>query len=114
MKNKILRCTAVLLVIVSLFTVTAFAAEYVHGDVDKDGSISNSDLLLVARYYVGLSTMSDEQIKAADFNEDGEITNTDIINVARIVSGLDEGELVSDFEPILISTGNNDSTKEET
>ncbi|MBQ6540222.1 MAG: leucine-rich repeat protein [Oscillospiraceae bacterium] len=71
-------------------TWVASGEERVRGDVDGDGKVGNSDLILVARYVVAIYT---EATKAdveryGDMNGDGVITNQDIISVARKVVGL--------------------------
>ncbi len=67
---------------------TKQSESYKKGDVNRDGSVSNSDLILVARHVVNLITLTGEQFTLADMNGDGAITNTDIITVARKIVGL--------------------------
>ncbi len=67
---------------------TKQAESYQKGDVNRDGSVSNSDLILVARHVVNLITLTGEQFTLGDMNNDGAITNTDIITVARKIVGL--------------------------
>ena len=55
------------------------------GDVDVDGEVGNSDLILIARYLVNLVDFDDNQFTAADMNEDGAVDNTDLIAVARAI-----------------------------
>jgi hypothetical protein len=72
-----------------LYIITANTApSYQKGDVNRDGSVSNSDLILVARHVVNLVTLTGEQFTLGDMNGDGQITNTDIITVARMIVGL--------------------------
>ena len=52
------------------------------GDVDADGEVGNSDLILIARYLVNLVDFDDNQFTAADMNEDGKVDNSDLITVA--------------------------------
>ena len=61
---------------------------YQKGDVNRDGTVSNSDLILVARHVVNLITLTGEQFTLGDMNNDGAVTNTDIITVARMIVGL--------------------------
>ncbi len=63
---------------------------YVPGDVDGDGEISNTDLIMVARYIVELrdeNTIADIE-QYGDMDGDEIITNTDLISIARIIVGL--------------------------
>jgi hypothetical protein len=69
-------------------TVTVGGSSYQKGDVNRDGSVSNSDLILVARHVVNLITLTGEQFTLGDMNDDNQITNTDIITVARKIVGL--------------------------
>ena len=72
-----------------LYIITANTApSYQKGDVNRDGSVSNSDLILVARHVVNLVTLTGEQFTLGDMNGDDQITNTDIITVARMIVGL--------------------------
>jgi len=60
---------------------------YIKGDVSLDGEISNSDLVMMARYIVGAET--DENIKTyGDMDEDGKVTNSDLVALARIIVGI--------------------------
>ncbi len=62
------------------------------GDVNLDGEITNSDLIMIARYIVGLCDAESEEAEIiagiGDMDEDGEVTNTDLIALARIIVGL--------------------------
>ncbi len=75
-------------VIYSNSVLIAEASAYQKGDVDRNGSVSNSDLILVARHVVNLITLTGEQFTLGDMNDDGVITNTDIITLARKIVGL--------------------------
>ena len=61
---------------------------YRKGDVNKDGEITNIDLLIVAGYVVKLSDSID--LKYADMDDDGEVTNTDVIRIARAIVHLED------------------------
>lgn len=50
---------------------------YIYGDVDFDGEVTNDDALLVLKYARNLVTFDDTQIKVADVNGDGKITQED-------------------------------------
>jgi len=57
------------------------------GDANSDGTVTNADIVLMARYVVGL--VADLNLTAADINADGDVTNSDIIEVARYIVGLE-------------------------
>ena len=62
---------------------------YPVGDVTQDGEIDNRDLIMIARYLVGLVEFNEKQKIAADFYTDGVINNTDLVFIARaIVNGI--------------------------
>ncbi len=67
--------------------------EVLLGDIDGDDEITNTDLIIIARYIVdAIDETSDEYAAVkqyGDMNADGEITNTDLITVARIIVGLE-------------------------
>jgi hypothetical protein len=58
---------------------------YAKGDVTKDGEIDNRDLIMIARYLVGLVEFDEKQLEAADFNEDDIVNNTDLVLIARYI-----------------------------
>ena len=67
------------------------AESRLQGDVDNDGKVANSDLIMVARYVVDIidpATKTDVETYG-DMNGDGVIANADIITIARIIVGLD-------------------------
>jgi hypothetical protein len=55
------------------------------GDINNDGGIDNSDLILLARYVVNLVTFDYGTREAADYNGDGKVNNVDLIGVARYI-----------------------------
>ncbi len=59
-------------------------AAIIVGDVNGDGGITNSDLILIARHIVGIE---ETDVVAGDLNGDGTISNEDLITVARIIVG---------------------------
>jgi hypothetical protein len=56
---------------------------YSLGDVNQDNSVDNRDLIMIARYLVGLVKFNDKQLELADFNEDGLVNNSDLVVIAR-------------------------------
>lgn len=65
---------------------------YTTGDMDGDNIVSNSDIIVLVRYIVGLIDENSEialHIKEyGDINADGTITNSDLLEVARIIVGI--------------------------
>ncbi len=63
--------------------------EYLLGDVNKDGKITVTDLLLVKRHVVAGQKqewiLTQDQFKAGDINSDGNITVTDVLLLKRLV-----------------------------
>ncbi len=62
----------------------AFAAEC--GDVNNTGSVDIVDALLIAQYYVGLT--SDLDLSVADVNADGSVSIVDALRIAQLYVGL--------------------------
>ncbi|MBQ6540397.1 MAG: dockerin type I repeat-containing protein, partial [Oscillospiraceae bacterium] len=58
---------------------------YPIGDVTQDGEVDNRDLIMIARYLVGLVEFNAKQKIAADFYTDGVINNTDLVYIARAI-----------------------------
>ncbi len=61
---------------------------YKKGDVDRNGSVNNADLILIARYVVRLVSFDSEAFKLGDMDNSGTIDNADIIRLARQLVGL--------------------------
>lgn len=63
--------------------------EYQFGDVNKDGRITATDLLLLKRHLVADQKqewiLTEDKFKAGDINKDGKITATDLILMKRLV-----------------------------
>jgi beta-N-acetylglucosaminidase len=64
--------------------------KYRLGDLNGDGKISNTDLILIRYHLVGLRKLNADEIKRADINKDGRITNTDLILIRYHLVGLRE------------------------
>lgn len=64
-------------------------SEYQLGDVNEDGKITATDLLLLKRHLVAGEKqewiLTEDKFKAGDMNEDGKITATDLILMKRLV-----------------------------
>lgn len=70
----------------------------IYGDVDKDGSITASDALMILRQSVGLSDFDSELMKLGDVDGDSSITANDALSVLRKSAGIDEGRVGSPIE----------------
>ena len=60
--------------------------DYILGDVNGDGEITQDDADMVLSYTVGDIALTDKQWKAADANEDGEVTTLDAAIIQRMIS----------------------------
>jgi hypothetical protein len=56
---------------------------YAKGDINQDGEVTNADLIMIARYLVGLVEFNDKQMEAADYDDNGTINNIDLVLIAR-------------------------------
>ncbi len=61
---------------------------FIMGDVNGDGQVTSADALLVIRYALGTTTLTDEQRLHADVNGDGKIDNTDALLIMRLALGI--------------------------
>ncbi len=57
--------------------------DYMAGDTDLDGSVTNADVIALARYLVELVEFNEEQLIIADVDGSGEINNSDLIKLVR-------------------------------
>ncbi len=60
------------------------------GDINNDGEIDITDLVILGRYLVGLEEIDDNLLGLADINHDGEIDITDLVILGRYLVGLEE------------------------
>lgn len=58
------------------------------GDVNGDGEINSLDASLVLKYDAGLTSLTEEQKKAADYNQDGEVNSLDASAMLKHDAGL--------------------------
>lgn len=58
------------------------------GDLDGDGLVSSADAVMLARYLVDLTELTDKQLQAADVDRDGAITSGDSVRLARFLAGV--------------------------
>lgn len=55
----------------------------IDGDVDLDGHLTTVDLVMIARYIIGVEDLTPDQLKIADADGDGVITTADLVVLAR-------------------------------
>ena len=68
-------------------TLVVAAAVQISGDVDRDGSITTGDALIILRSLVGLSIMAGAVVANGDANCDGQVNAAD----AQLILQLDVG-----------------------
>ena len=58
------------------------------GDIDGDGKINTNDLMILKRYLLGLSELTDEEMKTkADFDNDGVVSTIDLVTLKKYLLG---------------------------
>ena len=62
--------------------------EPVPGDVNGSGAIETGDALLVLRYMLGVETLTEEQLAAADFDGSGTVDQADALLILRAALGI--------------------------
>jgi len=65
---------------------TSFTTKQINGDLNGDGSVDISDVILCLRMAIGLDPVN---VNLADMNGDGEVDITDVILILRKAIGLD-------------------------
>lgn len=72
--------------VMELGVASTVQRNYIYGDVDFDGEVTNNDAVLILKYVNNLVTFDNTQIKVADVNGDGKITqeDSDCINKYRV------------------------------
>ena len=71
--------------------ITSLSTPYkvvILGDVDFNGIVRTDDATLVNKYLVGLATLDDRQLLAADANRDGVVNISDVTRIQEIAVGL--------------------------
>ena len=63
----------------------AVAPTLMEGDANLDDHVSGVDALLIARFVVGLGTLSADQQKCADTTDEGNVTGMDALHIAQWV-----------------------------
>lgn len=72
----------------------SFAAEelpYAMGDVNGDGVISVSDVLLAQKEIAKILELTQQQFDAADVNRDGEVSTYDVTQIQKKIAGMISG-----------------------
>ena len=78
-------CMAFMLILIAVPPASASALK---GDVNLDGSLTDTDLRMLKEYIVGTRTLSGQALQNADVNGDGNITSTDVAQLnQRLSSG---------------------------
>lgn len=62
---------------------------FIPGDVNGDGDVTTSDVLLLRKSLVGLVELTEEETLRGDLTGDGDITTSDVLRIRRIIVGLD-------------------------
>lgn len=72
-------------------------SDFIHGDVDGDGKVDHSDLLILKHILQNksygddiLATLSPEERARLDINQDGEVTYDDVVRLMKIIASNDE------------------------
>lgn len=81
--KKIIGILICVLLIVSIFSVSAGAASYLSGDADLNGEVDGVDATTVLRHEIKVITLSQTAVKAADVDKDGEATVLDATLIQR-------------------------------
>jgi len=68
-------------------TVTARFTMF--GDVNNDGKMSATDVVILRRYLAGLSQLSEIDKIGGDYNRDGKVSTTDVVLMRRKLAGLE-------------------------
>lgn len=61
----------------------------VKGDVNGDGMLTQTDAICVLRYLVGLQTLEESELAAADVVNVGRVTQTDAVQIRRWAAAYD-------------------------
>jgi beta-N-acetylglucosaminidase len=70
-------------------SITVAVKMTMYGDVNNDGKLSTTDIVMLRRYLAGLGTLTDLGKLSGDYNKDGKISTTDIVRMQRKLAGLE-------------------------
>lgn len=68
------------------FTVTEKPGTIIRGDVDLNGKVELSDVLMMQKYLAKIITLSEDQIKAGDVTDDGKVDVTDVLKIQNYLA----------------------------
>lgn len=78
------------------------------GDLDNDGSLSITDVMLMVNIVVGTNT--DYELQVADFDGDGDVTVTDVIKLINIIIGINTPEELDEVDALYINYAGGSAT----
>ena len=58
------------------------------GDLDFDGKVDSTDYIIMKRFILKITVLSDDALIAADMDDSGNIDSTDIIILKKVLLGL--------------------------
>lgn len=68
------------------FTATEKPGTIIRGDVDLNGKVELSDVLMMQKYLAKIITLSEDQIKAGDVTDDGKVDVTDVLKIQNYLA----------------------------
>ena len=68
------------------FTVTEKPVTIIRGDVDFDGKVDLSDLLMIQKYIAKMIALSEDQLKAGDVTDDGKVDVSDVLKIQNYLA----------------------------
>ena len=60
----------------------------IYGDINGDGKVTNVDLVMITRQILGIGSLADVYLEAADAGVDGKLSNKDLVLVQKHILGL--------------------------
>ena len=86
--KRIIVSAVISLLAVSETVMTGFSEEVLIGDINRNGIINISDVIIVAAHVKGKRIISHEKLYLADVNVDGQINISDVTVLAARVKGI--------------------------
>ncbi len=68
---------------------TGNAGNVTYGDINQDGKISNSDLVLLKKQILKIENLTGDNFAAADINQDGKVSNVDLVMMKKHILGIE-------------------------
>ena len=68
------------------FTVTEKPSTILRGDVDLNGKVELSDVLMIQKYLAKMITLSEDQLKAGDVTDDGKVDVSDVLKIQNYLA----------------------------